>query len=131
MYLLVKCLRRRGPFSCRFNRVTVQRIAYGTFEKRLCLLMSALEEEAMPGQNKTLEDLFLETLKDMYYAERKILIALPKMAKAAHSDQLRTAFEKHAGETEGQVQRLQQIFKMMKQAPKGKTCQAILGLVEE
>ena len=85
----------------------------------------------MPGQNKTLEDLFLETLKDMYYAERKILIALPKMAKAANSDQLRTAFEKHAGETEGQVQRLQRVFKMMKQAPKGKTCPAILGLVEE
>jgi ferritin-like metal-binding protein YciE len=64
----------------------------------------------MPGQNKTLEDLFLETLKDMYYAERKILVALPKMAKAANSDQLRAAFEKHAGETEGQVQRLQQVL---------------------
>ncbi|MGY4568459.1 MULTISPECIES: YciE/YciF ferroxidase family protein [Bradyrhizobium] len=85
----------------------------------------------MPGQNKTLEDLFLETLKDIYYAERKILVALPKLAKAASSDQLRAAFEKHAGETEGQVQRLQQVFKMMKQAPKGKTCPAILGLVEE
>jgi ferritin-like metal-binding protein YciE len=89
------------------------------------------KEEAMPGQNKTLEDLFLETLKDIYYAERKILVALPKMAKAANSDQLRAAFEKHAGETEGQVQRLQQVFKMMKQPPKGKTCPAILGLVEE
>jgi ferritin-like metal-binding protein YciE len=88
-------------------------------------------EEAMPGQNKTLDDLFLETLKDMYYAERKILVALPKMAKAANSNQLRAAFEKHAGETEGQVQRLQQVFKMMKHAPKGKTCPAILGLVEE
>jgi ferritin-like metal-binding protein YciE len=90
-----------------------------------------LKEEAMPGQNKTLEDHFLETLKDMYYAERKILVALPKMAKVANSDQLRAAFKKHAGETEGQVQRLQQVFKMMKQAPKGKTCPAILGLVEE
>jgi hypothetical protein len=46
----------------------------------------------MPGQNKTLEDLFLENLKDIYYAERKILVALPKMAKAANSDQLRAAF---------------------------------------
>ena len=53
------------------------------------------------------------------------------MAKVANSDQLRAAFKKHAGETEGQVQRLQQVFKMMKQAPKGKTCPAILGLVEE
>jgi len=67
----------------------------------------------------------------MYYAERKILVALPKMAKAANSDQLRAAFEKHAGETEGQVQRLQQVFKMMKHAPKNKTCSAILRLVEE
>src|SRR5205085_3137593 len=99
-----------------------QRIPFAWFQTRRI---------PMPGQTKTLEDLFLETLKDMYYAERKILIALPKMAKAANSDQLRTAFEKHAGETEGQVQRLQQVFKMMKQPPKGKTCPAILGLVEE
>jgi len=67
----------------------------------------------------------------MYYAERKILVALPEMAKAANSDQLCAAFEKHDGETEGQVQRLQQVFKMMKHAPKNKTCSAILGLVEE
>ena len=85
----------------------------------------------MPGQSKTLEDLFLETLKDIYYAERKILVALPKMAKAVKSEQLRAAFEKHVGETEGQVERLQRVFKMLKQQPKGKTCPAILGLVEE
>jgi len=85
----------------------------------------------MPGQNKTLEDLFVENLKDIYYAEKKILVALPKMAKAANSDQLRAAFEKHVGETESQVERLQKVFKMLKQAPKGKTCPAILGLVEE
>src|SRR5438477_7277710 len=85
----------------------------------------------MPGQNKTLEDLFLENLKDIYYAEKKILVALPKMAKAAKSDKLRAAFEKHVGETQDQVERLQQVFKMVKQPPKGKTCPAILGLVEE
>src|SRR5205085_6217267 len=85
----------------------------------------------MPGQTKTLEDLFVENLKDIYYAERKILVALPKMAKAANSDKLRAAFEKHRDETEGQVERLQQVFKMLKQPPKGKTCPAILGLVEE
>ncbi|MCK3727775.1 DUF892 family protein, partial [Escherichia coli] len=78
-----------------------------------------------------LEDLFLENLKDIYYAERKILVALPKMAKAVNSDDLRAAFEKHVAETEGQVKRLQQVFKMLKQQPKGKTCPAILGLVEE
>ena len=81
----------------------------------------------MPGQSKTLEDLFLENLKDIYYAERKILVALPKMAKAANSEQLRAAFEKHVQETEGQVDRLKQVFKLLKQSPKGKTCPAILG----
>jgi len=85
----------------------------------------------MPGQNKSLEDLFHENLKDIYYAERKILVALPKMAKAVNSEQLRTAFEKHVEETKGQVERLKQVFKMIEQSPKGKTCPAILGLVEE
>ncbi len=85
----------------------------------------------MPGQSKTLEDLFLENLKDIYYAERKILVALPKMAEAVNSDELRAAFEKHVGETEGQVERLKQVFKLIEESPKGKTCPAILGLVEE
>lgn len=85
----------------------------------------------MPGQTKTLEDLFHENLKDIYYAERKILVALPKMAKAVNSDKLRAAFEKHIEETKGQVERLKQVFKMIEQSPKGKTCPAILGLVEE
>jgi len=85
----------------------------------------------MPGQNKSLEDLFHENLKDIYYAERKILVALPKMAKAVNSDQLRAAFEKHVEEAKGQVERLKQVFKMIEQSPKGKTCPAILGLVEE
>jgi len=85
----------------------------------------------MAGQSKTLQDLFLENLKDIYYAEKKMLVALPKMAKAVNSDQLRAAFEKHVAETEGQVDRLQKVFKLLKQNPKGKTCPAILGLVEE
>lgn len=85
----------------------------------------------MAGKSKDLEDLFLETLKDIYYAERKILVALPKMAKAANSNELKAAFEKHVTETKEQVERLQQVFKMMDERPKGKTCPAILGLVEE
>ena len=85
----------------------------------------------MAGQSKTLEDLFLENLKDIYYAEKKILVALPKMAKAVNSDELRAAFEKHVGETQGQVDRLIQVFKLLEERPKGKTCPAILGLVEE
>lgn len=85
----------------------------------------------MPGQTKTLKDLFHETLKDIYYAERKILVALPKMADAVNSDELRAAFEKHVEETKGQVDRLEQVFDMIDESPKGKTCPAILGLVEE
>ena len=85
----------------------------------------------MAGQSKDLEDLFHETLKDIYYAEKKILVALPKMAKAVNSKELRAAFEKHVAETQGQVERIQQVFKLIKQPAKGKTCPAILGLVEE
>jgi ferritin-like metal-binding protein YciE len=83
------------------------------------------------AKEKTLKDLFHDTLKDIYFAEKKILTALPKMAKAANSAELRAAFEKHAGETEGQVNRLEQVFKELGAAPKGKTCDAIMGLFEE
>ena len=80
---------------------------------------------------KNLETLFHETLKDIYFAEKKILVALPKMAKAAHSEELRAAFEKHYTETEGQVERLEQVFELIEKPARGKTCPAILGLVEE
>ena len=80
---------------------------------------------------KNLESLFHETLKDMYFAEKKILVALPKMAKAAHSEELRAAFEKHYEETEGHVERLEQVFELLEKPARGKTCPAILGLVEE
>jgi ferritin-like metal-binding protein YciE len=88
-------------------------------------------EKFMPGKEKTLQDLFLETLKDVYHAEKQILGALPKMAKAAHSDALRQAFETHRTETEGQVARLEQIFEAMGKAARGKPCEAIAGLIEE
>ncbi len=80
---------------------------------------------------KKLEDLFHETLKDIYYAERKILKALPKMAKGAQSKELRDAFEKHRDETEGHVERLQQVFEIIGKRAQGKTCQAIEGILEE
>jgi ferritin-like metal-binding protein YciE len=83
------------------------------------------------AKQKTLEDLFLETLKDIYYAERKILKALPKMARAAQSDELRMAFEKHKDQTEGQVERLQKIFELMGKRAQGKTCPAIEGIIDE
>lgn len=83
------------------------------------------------AKEKTLQDLFHDTLKDIYFAEKKILTALPKMAKAANTEELRAAFEKHHGETEGQIERLEQVFKIIGEAPKGKTCDAIMGLIEE
>ena len=82
-------------------------------------------------KEKTLEDLFHDTLKDIYFAEKKILAALPKMAKAAQSEDLKAAFEKHHGETEGQVTRLEQVFKSIGQTPKAKTCDAIMGILDE
>ena len=83
------------------------------------------------AKQKTLDDLFLDTLKDIYYAERKILKALPKMARGAQSDKLRAAFEKHKDETEGQVERLQQVFEILGKRAQGKTCPAIDGIIEE
>jgi len=80
---------------------------------------------------KTLEDLFHETLKDIYYAERKILKALPKMARGAQNEKLKAAFQQHKEETEGQVERLQQVFEIIGKRPRGKTCPAIDGIVEE
>jgi ferritin-like metal-binding protein YciE len=81
--------------------------------------------------DKTLDDLFHDTLKDIYYAERKILKALPKMAKAAQDPKLKAAFEKHRGQTEAQVERLTQVFESIGKRAVGKTCPAIDGIVEE
>lgn len=81
--------------------------------------------------DKTLDDLFLDTLKDIYYAEKQILKALPKMAKAATDPELKAGFEKHRDETEGHVERLEQIFELLGKPARGKTCDAILGIIEE
>ncbi|MBS7590103.1 YciE/YciF ferroxidase family protein [Ancylobacter defluvii] len=80
---------------------------------------------------KTLDTLFHETLKDIYYAERKILKALPKMARGAQSPEVKAAFEKHRGETEGHIERLQQVFDLIGKRAQGKTCPAIDGIIEE
>ena len=74
---------------------------------------------------KSLEDLFVNLLKDMYYAEKQILKALPKMAKKADSNELRQAFEHHLEETQGQVERLEEVFGLCGRKPAGKTCPAI------
>jgi len=85
----------------------------------------------MAKEPKQLDELFHDTLKDIYYAEKKILSALPKMAKAAQNDDLRAAFEKHHIETEGQIERLEQVFELIEEKPQGKKCAAIEGILEE
>jgi ferritin-like metal-binding protein YciE len=80
---------------------------------------------------KDLNDLFLDTLKDIYYAEKQIYKSLPKMAKAAQSDQLRAAFDKHEQETEGHIERLEQIFELLGKPARGKKCDAIEGILDE
>jgi ferritin-like metal-binding protein YciE len=78
-----------------------------------------------------LDELFHDTLKDIYFAEKRILSTLPKVAKAAQSEELKAAFEKHRGETEGQIERLEQVFAIIGEKPRGKTCAAIVGITDE
>ena len=85
----------------------------------------------MVKKPKKLEDLFHETLKDIYFAENKILKTLPRMAKAAQSRDLKAAFTQHERETKGQVKRLDRVFKIIGKPPRGKTCAAINGITEE
>ncbi len=80
---------------------------------------------------KNLDNLFHDGLKDIYYAEKKILKGLKKMAKSADSEKLTAAFEKHYDETEGQIDRLEQVFEILGKRPQGKTCPAIDGILEE
>jgi ferritin-like metal-binding protein YciE len=80
---------------------------------------------------KTLEDLFLDSLADMYYAENQLTKALPKMAKAATHEHLRTAFETHLTETKGHVQKLEAVFEAFDKTPRSKKCHAILGIISE
>jgi len=85
----------------------------------------------MAKEAKKLDDLFHDTLKDIYFAEKKILSTLPKMAKAAQNEELKAAFEKHHGETEGQIERLEEVFALIEKKPQGKTCDAIIGITDE
>jgi ferritin-like metal-binding protein YciE len=81
--------------------------------------------------DKGLEDLFLDGIKDIYYAEKKILRALPKMARGSESEEVAAAFEKHRDETQNQVERLERVFELMEKPARGKTCPAIDGIIEE
>jgi ferritin-like metal-binding protein YciE len=94
----------------------------------------ALYRRGTPGEEtamKNLEELFHHLLKDIYFAEKQLVKALPKMAKATENPNLRQAFEHHLEETKGQVQRLEQVFKIIGKTARGEKCPAILGLVEE
>src|SRR3954471_19154013 len=97
--------------------------------KRAKKRKSAVRRTSKP--QKKLSDLFHETLKDIYFAENKIIKTLPKMAKAANSKELAAAFNKHLRETQGQVKRLDQIFKMLGKPARGKPCEAINGITDE
>ena len=85
----------------------------------------------MATESKGLDKLFLDGLKDIYYAENQIAKALPKMAEGAQAEEVTAAFEKHLGETEGQIERLSQVFEILGEEPKGKQCPAIDGILEE
>jgi ferritin-like metal-binding protein YciE len=85
----------------------------------------------MATKEKDLNDLFLNTLKDIYFAEKQIVRALPKMAKAAQAGELRKAFEDHKTESEVHVERLEHVFEMLGKKAQGKTCEAIKGLLDE
>jgi ferritin-like metal-binding protein YciE len=90
-----------------------------------------LEAITMAKKPKLLSELFHDTLKDVYFAENRILKTLPKMAKAAHSKDLKAAFVKHEKETRGQVKRLEQVFKIFGKKPQAKKCEAIVGITKE
>lgn len=83
------------------------------------------------AEAKNLNDLLYETLKDIYFAEKQILMALPEMAAAAQSAELKQAFETHEGETETHVARLEEVFELIGKPAQQKTCNAILGIIEE
>ena len=85
----------------------------------------------MAKEPKKLDELFHEALKDIFFAEKKILATLPKMAKAAQTDELRAAFEKHESETKDHVERLEKVFAAIDKKPQGKSCAAIIGITDE
>ncbi len=83
----------------------------------------------MPQKN--LKDLFVDQLKDIYFAEKQIYKTLPKLVKAAESEELKKAFADHREQTNGHIQRLESVFGMLDKAPQAKTCEAIKGIMAE
>jgi ferritin-like metal-binding protein YciE len=101
--------------------------SFGTKRNKARFRVNAREEIPM----EKFSELFEDTLKDIYYAEKAILKALPKMAKKATSRKLEAAFNKHLKETERQVERLDEVFDLMGKKARGKDCPAIDGIIEE
>jgi ferritin-like metal-binding protein YciE len=85
----------------------------------------------MAKQRKKLDELFHDGLRDIYFAEKKILVALPKMAKVADSEDLATAFKEHEKQTKEHVRRLEKVFELIDENPRGKNCPAITGIIDE
>jgi ferritin-like metal-binding protein YciE len=113
--------------------LALERIARSALVLRPLFGMTILKfmEQPMVKKPKLLRDLFHDTLKDVYFAENKILKTLPKMAKATQSKDLKAAFVKHEQETRGQVKRLESVFKIFGKPARAKTCDAIMGITKE
>ncbi|MBB6165141.1 ferritin-like metal-binding protein YciE [Rhizobium wenxiniae] len=123
----------------RFVRNRTNRLIFDSRRKSAGTKSSAFDfpghhnpmEDNELAATKTLDDLFLDTLKDIYFAEKQILRALPKMARAAQSEEGKAGFLQHRDETQGQIERLEQVFELLGKAARGKTCEAIQGIIAE
>lgn len=98
---------------------------------RKALRYVSTQNQTTMSKLKTLEDLLIHELKDIYSAETQLVKALPKMAKAATNESLKSAFEEHLAETEEHVTRLEQVMELLEGTPRGKTCKAMQGLIAE
>jgi ferritin-like metal-binding protein YciE len=108
-----------------------ERVRRAFFAALFLLVAAALPAPLLCSAARLLCDAFRAELKDLYSAENQITKTLPKMAKAAMSPELKTAFENHLQETKGQIQRLEEIFQMLGGSPKGKSCVGMKGVLDE
>jgi ferritin-like metal-binding protein YciE len=120
--------------KCRLGRGLCAEVEYGAELPKGGHVVKAIahsQRQEFLMSIKTMDDLFVATLKDIYYAEKQILKALPGMVKKANGEELKEALETHRQETEGQVERLDQVFKMLDVPARGKKCEAIEGIIDE
>jgi ferritin-like metal-binding protein YciE len=119
----------KGGYSIRAGKLPQARDIPPARRARTLALSHHPPEE--PMESAALKELFIDELKDLYSAENQLIKALPKMAKAANSEELRNGFEEHLEQTKGHAQRIEQIFQSLDDKPTGKTCKAMQGLVAE